>query len=36
MTCGLYEGSLNHEEVDAATFADWGIDCKSIILLFLG
>jgi alpha-galactosidase len=28
LTCGLYEGSLNHEQVDAATFADWGIDCK--------
>ncbi|KAK7210817.1 hypothetical protein V2G26_017995 [Clonostachys chloroleuca] len=26
LTCGGYEGSLGHEEVDAATFADWGID----------
>jgi alpha-galactosidase len=26
LTCGLYEGSLYHEDVDAATFADWGID----------
>ena len=26
LTCGLYEGSEGHEEVDAATFADWGID----------
>lgn len=25
-TCGGYPASLNHEEVDAATFADWGID----------
>ena len=25
-TCGGYEGSLNHENVDAATFAAWGID----------
>ena len=27
-TCGGYAGSLGHEEVDARTFADWGIDCK--------
>ena len=25
-TCGLYEGSLGHEKVDAETFAAWGID----------
>jgi alpha-galactosidase len=25
-TCGLYEGSLGHESVDAQTFADWGVD----------
>lgn len=25
-TCGSYEGSLGHEDVDAATFADWGVD----------
>jgi alpha-galactosidase len=26
-TCGGYAGSLGHEEVDAKTFAEWGIDC---------
>jgi alpha-galactosidase len=26
VTCGGYEGSLGHEEQDARTFADWGID----------
>jgi alpha-galactosidase len=25
-TCAGYEGSLNHEEQDAATYAEWGID----------
>ncbi|WDK12688.1 alpha-galactosidase [Colletotrichum graminicola] len=25
-TCGGYEGSLGYEEIDAATFAKWGID----------
>ncbi|KAF1836085.1 alpha-galactosidase precursor [Decorospora gaudefroyi] len=25
-TCGGYAGSLGHEEVDAKTFAEWGID----------
>ncbi|CUM53152.1 unnamed protein product [Debaryomyces fabryi] len=25
-TCGGYPGSLNNEELDAQTFADWGID----------
>lgn len=25
-TCGRYEGSLGHEEVDAQTFANWGVD----------
>lgn len=25
-TCGSYEGSLGHEEVDAQTFANWGVD----------
>ena len=25
-TCGQYEGSLDHEEVDAKTFASWGVD----------
>lgn len=27
LTCGGYEGSLGFEEIDAATFAKWGIDC---------
>jgi alpha-galactosidase len=27
-TCGGYAGSLGHEQVDAMTFAEWGIDCK--------
>lgn len=26
-TCGGYAGSLGHEELDANTFAEWGIDC---------
>lgn len=25
-TCGSYEGSLGHEQVDAQTFANWGVD----------
>lgn len=25
-TCGSYEGSLGHEEVDAQTWANWGVD----------
>ena len=25
-TCGGYEGSFGHEELDAQTYADWGID----------
>ena len=25
-TCGGYEGSLNHEQTDAKTFAEWGVD----------
>lgn len=25
-TCGKYEGSLGHEEIDATTFATWGVD----------
>ena len=27
-TCGGYAGSLEHEALDAETFADWGIDCE--------
>ncbi|KAK5746195.1 hypothetical protein LTR17_000929 [Elasticomyces elasticus] len=26
MTCGRYPGSLGYEHIDAATFAEWGID----------
>jgi alpha-galactosidase len=26
MTCAGYPGSLGHEDVDAQTFADWGVD----------
>ena len=26
-TCAGYPGSLGHEEIDAATFTGWGIDC---------
>lgn len=26
LTCGGYEGSLDHEESDAQTFASWGVD----------
>lgn len=25
-TCGGYPGSINHLELDANTFADWGVD----------
>jgi alpha-galactosidase len=28
LTCAKYEGSLGYEEIDAATFAKWGVDCK--------
>jgi len=24
-TCGGYEGSLGHEEIDAQTWASWGV-----------
>lgn len=27
LTCAGYPGSLYFEEVDAKTFADWGVDC---------
>ena len=26
LTCGGYPGSEGHEEVDANTFAEWGVD----------
>ncbi|TCD67116.1 hypothetical protein EIP91_000456 [Steccherinum ochraceum] len=28
MTCAGYPGSLEFEDIDAATFNDWGIDCE--------
>jgi alpha-galactosidase len=28
LTCGGYAGSLGHEELDAKTWAEWGIDCS--------
>lgn len=30
-TCGGYAGSLEHESVDANTFAKWGIDCEPLL-----
>lgn len=26
-TCAGFPGSLGHEDLDAATFSGWGIDC---------
>lgn len=26
LTCGGYPGIIGHEELDAQTFADWGVD----------
>ena len=26
LTCGGYPGVLNHQEIDANTFAQWGVD----------
>lgn len=34
-TCAGYPGSLYYEEIDAATFSDWGIDCKSHYKAFI-
>ncbi|KAK8091234.1 glycoside hydrolase [Apiospora phragmitis] len=28
-TCGGYPGSLGYEEVDAAAWSEWGVDCES-------
>lgn len=28
LTCGGFAGSLGHEELDAKTWAEWGIDCQ--------
>lgn len=33
LTCGGFEGSLGYEDIDAATFAKWGIDCRCSFLL---
>ena len=30
-TCGGYEGSLSHEEIDASTWASWGVRLTSLI-----
>lgn len=27
-TCAGYPASLGYEEIDAETFAEWGVDCK--------
>jgi hypothetical protein len=27
-TCGGYPGTQGHEEIDAKTFAAWGVDCE--------
>ena len=31
-TCAGYPASLGYEEVDAQSFAEWGIDCMSLLL----
>lgn len=28
-TCAGYPASLGYEEIDATTFAEWGVDCAS-------
>jgi alpha-galactosidase len=30
-TCAGYEASLGYEDIDAATFASWGIDCPCFV-----
>jgi hypothetical protein len=32
-TCGGFAGSLGYEEIDAATFSKWGIDCEATLRL---
>lgn len=32
-TCTGYPASLGYEDIDAATFASWSIDCKIIMTL---
>ena len=34
-TCAGFPGSLGNEELDAATFAEWGVDCESVYSTFL-
>lgn len=36
-TCAGYPASLEHEDTDAETFAEWGIDCEysRVISLFI-
>jgi alpha-galactosidase len=36
LTCGGFAGSLGFEDIDAATWAEWGIDCLSPSSLFDG
>jgi hypothetical protein len=31
-TCAGYAGSLEHEAIDAETFAEWGIDCTQTLI----
>jgi alpha-galactosidase len=33
-TCGKYTGSLNYEEIDAQTWADWGVDYLKYASMF--
>ena len=35
MTCGRYPGSLGYEAIDAATFAEWGVDYLKVSADFL-
>jgi len=28
-TCAYYPASIGHEQIDAETWAEWGIDCES-------
>lgn len=32
-TCAGFPGSLGYENIDAATFNEWGIDCEHRVLL---
>ena len=33
-TCAGYPGSLEHEFIDAETFAEWGIDCLRYVYCY--